>query len=218
MEEHLRSFKLVLDRLKERRLRIKKEKCDFPVNHVDYLSFRISANDSAPLAEKIRLILKASQLRNKREIRSFLGMVDHYARFISQSATLFHPLNYLLCQGHYLFGPQTSTWNSRREYTNTLSEVTWSATSGLRTCMQSLSFAVRSWTSESHGRCPTIKRCTITCAKTNRAETRKDPELSQVLCFTSQGWPENVQSALNGFYERSSELCVEDGCLLGDQE
>ncbi|OON23188.1 hypothetical protein X801_00905 [Opisthorchis viverrini] len=98
MEEHLKSLKPVLDRLKECGLQIKEEKCDLLVDHVGYLGFRISA-EFGPLAEKIRPILEASQSRNKHELRSFLGMVNHYARFIPQAATLFHPLNYLLRQG-----------------------------------------------------------------------------------------------------------------------
>ncbi|OON15464.1 reverse transcriptase [Opisthorchis viverrini] len=92
-------LKLLLDRLKECGLRIKREKCDFLVDHVDYLGFRISADGLAPLAEKVRPILEAPQPRNKHELRSSLGMVSHYARFIPQAATLFHPLNYLLLHG-----------------------------------------------------------------------------------------------------------------------
>ncbi|OON18525.1 hypothetical protein X801_05621 [Opisthorchis viverrini] len=99
MEKHLKLLKLVLDRLKECGLRIKEEKCDFLVDHVDYLGFRISAEGLAPLAEKIRPILEAQQPRNKHELRSFMGMVNQYARFILRVATLFHPLNYLLRQG-----------------------------------------------------------------------------------------------------------------------
>ncbi|OON19066.1 hypothetical protein X801_05075 [Opisthorchis viverrini] len=99
MEEHLKSLKLVLDRLKECSLRIRKEKCDFLVDHVDYLGFRISAEGLAPLAEKLRPILEAPKPRNKHEQRSFLVMVNHYVRFIPQAATPFHPLNYLLRQG-----------------------------------------------------------------------------------------------------------------------
>ncbi|OON18789.1 hypothetical protein X801_05353, partial [Opisthorchis viverrini] len=98
-EEHLKLLKLAVDRLKECGLRIKKEKCDVLVDHVDYLGFRISVDGLAPLAEKIRPILEAPQPRNKHELRSFLGMVNHYARFIPQAATHYHPLNYLLRQG-----------------------------------------------------------------------------------------------------------------------
>ncbi|OON20165.1 hypothetical protein X801_03958 [Opisthorchis viverrini] len=37
MEEHSKSLKVVLDRLKEGGLRTKKENCDFLVDHVDYV-------------------------------------------------------------------------------------------------------------------------------------------------------------------------------------
>ncbi|OON21218.1 hypothetical protein X801_02894 [Opisthorchis viverrini] len=74
MEEHLESLKLVLDRLKECGIRIKKEQCDFLVDHVDHWDFWISTGGLDPLAEKIRLILEAPQPRNKEELGCFFGM------------------------------------------------------------------------------------------------------------------------------------------------
>ncbi|OON18510.1 hypothetical protein X801_05634 [Opisthorchis viverrini] len=81
--------------LKECELRVKKEKCYFLVDHVDYLGFRVSAEGLAPLVKKTRSILEAPQPRNKHELRSFLGMVNHCAMFIPQAATRFHPPSFL---------------------------------------------------------------------------------------------------------------------------
>ena len=45
--------------------------------------------------------------------------------------------------------------------------------------------------------------------------TKRDPVLSQVLCFTLQGWPTTNSSVeLNPFFSKKTELSVEDGCVL----
>ena len=47
-----------------------------------------------------------------------------------------------------------------------------------------------------------------------RAATHSDILLSKVYRYTKRGWPQRVSQALRPFYERRSELTVEEGCLL----
>ncbi|OON20954.1 hypothetical protein X801_03156, partial [Opisthorchis viverrini] len=180
MEEHLKSLKLILDRLKECGLRVKKEKCDFLVDQVDFLGFSISAQGLAPLAEKIRPRVEAPQPRNKHELRSFLGMA------YSASRHTFSPTELLATSGRNLTADALSRLPLRDVPLHTAKPADLV---NLMNCVDDLP---------------------ITAAEI-RVETRKDPELSRMLRFTSCGWPENVGSR---FYERSSELSVEDGCLL----
>ena len=49
-----------------------------------------------PVAEKLDPVLKAPQPTNQSELRSFLGAVNFYARFVSDMATVAAPLNSLL--------------------------------------------------------------------------------------------------------------------------
>ena len=44
--------------------------------------------------------------------------------------------------------------------------------------------------------------------------TRRDPVLSQVLQFVTQGWPNKCDTTLSAYSSRKTELSVLDGCLL----
>jgi len=45
--------------------------------------------------------------------------------------------------------------------------------------------------------------------------TERDPILSQLLRFISEGWPtKNNSEELNSYFTKRSELNVEDGCVL----
>jgi hypothetical protein len=47
-----------------------------------------------------------------------------------------------------------------------------------------------------------------------RRETQKDPVLSKVKSCILQGWPKQVEDGLRPYFDRRSELTVEDGCVL----
>ena len=45
--------------------------------------------------------------------------------------------------------------------------------------------------------------------------TKRDPVLSQVLCYTLEGWPKTANSGeLQPYYSKRTELSVEDGCVM----
>lgn len=49
-------------------------------------------------------------------------------------------------------------------------------------------------------------------------ETQRDADLSQVIEFVNNGWPNDIPSHLKPFWQRSLELSTLQGCLLrGDQ-
>ena len=48
-----------------------------------------------------------------------------------------------------------------------------------------------------------------------RRWTDRDPILAKVRHYTQQGWPTSVKSSeLTPYFQRNSELCVQDGCVL----
>ncbi|KAJ8375620.1 hypothetical protein SKAU_G00062000 [Synaphobranchus kaupii] len=65
-EEHLSNLELVLKRLSEARLRLKRSKCIFQEPNMTYLGHTITAIKEAP------------SLKNVPELKSFLGMVNYY--------------------------------------------------------------------------------------------------------------------------------------------
>ena len=63
---------------------------------VAYLGYRIDAEGLHTSTEKVKAIVEAPQPKNQKELRSFLGMVKYYGRFVPSLSTTAHPLNKLL--------------------------------------------------------------------------------------------------------------------------
>ena len=74
-DEHLMNLELVLERLKTHVITVRKRKCVFMANSVEFLGHRIDAESLHPLESKIEAMVKVPQPRNVAELKSFLGMV-----------------------------------------------------------------------------------------------------------------------------------------------
>ena len=86
----------MLQRMKDAGLRLKLPKCSFMTDSVEYLGHHISAEGIRPTKEKVRGIVDAPEPHNVSELRSFLGLVNYYGKFLPQLSTLLAPLNELL--------------------------------------------------------------------------------------------------------------------------
>ncbi len=95
-EEHMRNPEAVFKRLKEYGFRLKLRKCQFFQESVEYLGKIISSEGLQSSPKKVEAILKVAPPTDISELRSFLGMVSHYGRFIKCLADLSAPLNRLL--------------------------------------------------------------------------------------------------------------------------
>jgi hypothetical protein len=49
--------------------------------------------------EKVQAVVDAPRPTNTQQLRSFLGLVNYYHKFLPNLATILHPLNRLLEQG-----------------------------------------------------------------------------------------------------------------------
>ncbi|XP_024921034.1 uncharacterized protein K02A2.6-like [Cynoglossus semilaevis] len=94
--EHLRNLEQVLQRLSEAGLRLKREKCVFMVPSVTYLGHRITAEGICPVEDKVRAVKEAPSPKNVTELRSFLGMVNYYGKFLQDLSKVLAPLYKLL--------------------------------------------------------------------------------------------------------------------------
>lgn len=95
-EEHLQILEKVLQRFKQYGVRARKVKCKFLTNSVEYLGHIIDAEGQHPLPSKLKAITGAPEPKNVVELRSFLGLLNYYGRFIANLSTILHPLNSLL--------------------------------------------------------------------------------------------------------------------------
>ena len=95
-EEHLTNIGKVLQQLQEHGIRAKRAKCIFLKTSVQYLGHIIDANGLHAAEEKLDAIVHASESKNVHELRSFLGLLNYYGRFIPNLSSLLHLLNHLL--------------------------------------------------------------------------------------------------------------------------
>ena len=97
-QDHLEHLGAVLQRLHARGFRLKKSKCVFMQFSVEYLGYQVDAEGLHATEGKVKAILDAPKPHNVKELRSFLGLVNYYGRFVPNLATEAHPLNQLLCK------------------------------------------------------------------------------------------------------------------------
>ena len=97
-EEHLANLAQVLQRLESAGMRLKREKCAFLLKSVSYLGHVISEEGLHTAESKVKAVVEAPDPRNISEVRSFLGMVNYYGKFLPNLATTLSPLYCLLRQ------------------------------------------------------------------------------------------------------------------------
>ncbi|XP_061385257.1 uncharacterized protein K02A2.6-like [Danaus plexippus] len=97
--EHMENLHKVFDRLEKYGLRVKKEKCEFFAKSIHYLGHIISEKGVHTCPNKVKAILDTRAPSNVSELRSFIGMVMYYSKFIKNISTLLAPLYRLLKSG-----------------------------------------------------------------------------------------------------------------------
>ena len=95
-EEHLEHLEEVLRRLLRHGVHVKWAKCRFLQPSVDFLGHRVDAEGIHTTEDKLRAIVQAPAPKNINELRSFLGLINYYGKFIPNAATILNPLNNLL--------------------------------------------------------------------------------------------------------------------------
>ncbi|XP_058042246.1 uncharacterized protein K02A2.6-like, partial [Ahaetulla prasina] len=79
-------------------LKVKLNKCQIGVGSVEFLGYRIDREGIHPTESKVRAIRKAPAPKNKTELQAFLGLVNFYAVFLKNKATIAEPLHKLLAK------------------------------------------------------------------------------------------------------------------------
>ena len=95
-EAHVKDLRRVLDRLREHGYYIKKSKCEFGKTQIDWVGHRLTGGGIAVQDGKTQVIKEWKPPTNITELRSFLGMVNYYHKFIANMAMITGPLNELL--------------------------------------------------------------------------------------------------------------------------
>ena len=94
--EHLQYLQEVLTCLEKAGLKLKKDKCAFMLPTIKYLGHEIMEAGFKPTAEKVRVLVEAPLPKDVSQLRSFLGLINYYARFMPNQLSALAPLNQLL--------------------------------------------------------------------------------------------------------------------------
>ena len=95
-EEHHKNLNDVLTKLQKSGLRLKRSKCLFYQKSVTYLGHVIDGEGVHPTPSKLQSIEEAPAPTCVSELRSYLGMLNYYNKFIPNSSTVLKPLYDLL--------------------------------------------------------------------------------------------------------------------------
>lgn len=86
------ALRWVLQTLKNHQLYAKMSKCDFWFKEITFLGHVISLKDIFVDPQKVKVVLKWERPTIVTEIRSFLGLIGYYKRFIEGFSTIGTPL------------------------------------------------------------------------------------------------------------------------------
>lgn len=94
-DEHDKTLRLVLQRLREKNLTLNKAKCEFNMSQLKFLGHTLSKEGVKPDTAIIKAINNFRVPTNPTEVKSFLGLVNFCAKYIRDFATLAEPLRKL---------------------------------------------------------------------------------------------------------------------------
>ena len=95
-EEHQRHLRLIFERLTHHGLIINPQKCIFGVSCIHFLGHLVDSDGIHPLPSKVQAIVDFPQPQPRRQLQTFLGLINFYHRFIPGCARILDPLNSLL--------------------------------------------------------------------------------------------------------------------------
>ena len=95
-EEHLQILEEVFGRLQDHGIRLNPARCIFFQPGLEFLGHWIDQHGIRPLPQKMEAIMEASSPTNVTELKSYLGLLNYYGKFLPNLATILHPLHDLL--------------------------------------------------------------------------------------------------------------------------
>jgi hypothetical protein len=93
---HIEKLQLVFDRFREFNLKLQPEKCEFLRREVTYLGHIITDKGVSPNPDKVKAVSQFPVPKNPKDVKSFLGLIGYYRRFIESFSKLTKPLTCLL--------------------------------------------------------------------------------------------------------------------------
>lgn len=108
---HLQVLAELFLRLRQAHLTVKPSKCCFAFRSAQCLGHIVGDNHLEPLPDKLKAVQEAERPVTKKQVRSFLGLVGFYMRFIPNYAMVAAPLTDLTKKGQ----PNKVVWGDAQE-------------------------------------------------------------------------------------------------------
>ena len=77
-EDHLEKLERIFVRLQKAGLKVNAKKSFFARGELEYLGYWITRDGIQPMPKKVKAIMDIAEPRNRRELRSFIGIVNYY--------------------------------------------------------------------------------------------------------------------------------------------
>ena len=98
-EGHLRTLDAAMVRLEEAGLRLRRDKCAYLLDSVEYLGHVITAEGLKPSSKNVEAVMAAPVPQDVSQLRSFLGLMNYYGKFLPNLSSRLSPLYDLLHKG-----------------------------------------------------------------------------------------------------------------------
>lgn len=92
LQDTMNTLCMVLKKLRECEFKLKLEKCKFFTESIDVFGFRIDESGINVIKSNIEPLLKAKPPTNLTMLKSFLGKINYYSRFLKDMSTIIAPL------------------------------------------------------------------------------------------------------------------------------
>ena len=89
-------MKKCLDRIKEFRLTLNKEKCQFRLTEIEYLGEKLTQSGVLPDEKKISAIMDYRTPQDKGDVQRLLGMINYVSKFTKNMSDIAAPLRELI--------------------------------------------------------------------------------------------------------------------------
>ena len=120
-KQHDTRLKQVLNRAKQRNLKLNREKSQIKLNQISYIGHILGHDGLKPDPKKVKAIVNMKPPTDKEELQRFLGMMTYLTKFIPNFSQVAAPLRVLLeknTEWHWTQKQETSFESLKRMITN----------------------------------------------------------------------------------------------------